>query len=129
MKSYKIYLALMLAVFAFSVVIVNAQNVSVNYNNQSGNIEQKVFKQLIRLPNYGVFDNISYRVDGDTVFLYGKIINAVNRKDAEKRVEKIDGVGKVVNLIQILPLSSFDNSIRYRALQTVANGGSLYRYF
>ena len=63
------------------------------------------------------------------MFLYGKVRNAVNRKDAENRVKKIAGVGNVVNEIEVLPLSSFDDSIRYRTLRTIANGGSLYRYF
>lgn len=129
MKSYKNYLALLLAIFAFSFVNANAQNVSANYKNPTGMIEQKIYKQLIKLPNYGVFDHIAFRVDGDTVFLYGKVINAVNRKDAERRVEKIEGVGNVVNSINILPLSSFDDSIRYRTLRAISNGGSLYRYF
>ncbi len=129
MKSYKNYLALLMAIFAFSFVGVNAQNTSANYKNPTGGIEQKIYKQLIKLPNYGVFDHIAFKVDGNTVFLYGKVINAVNRKDAQRRVEKIEGVGNVVNAIKILPLSSLDNSIRYRTLRTVANGGSLYRYF
>ena len=128
MKFYKNYLALSIAIFAFSFVSTNAQNISANYKN-SDNIEQKMYKQLIKLPNYGVFDHIAFKVDGDTVFLYGKVINAVNRKDAERRVEKIEGVGNVVNEIEVLPLSSFDDSIRYRTLRTIASGGSLYRYF
>jgi hyperosmotically inducible protein len=35
----------------------------------------------------------------------------------------------VVNNIQVLPLSSFDDSIRLRTLRTLQSGGSLYRYF
>lgn len=126
MKSLKNYLALLMAIFAFSFVGVNAQSFS---GGDSAQIERNVFKQIIKLPYYGVFDNISYRVDGNTVFLYGKVANAVNKKDAEITVKRIDGVENVVNSIKVLPLSSFDDSIRYRTLRTVANGGSLYRYF
>ncbi|MGI9054358.1 MAG: BON domain-containing protein [Pyrinomonadaceae bacterium] len=126
MKSLRNYLALFTAIVAFSFVGVNAQSYSVN---NSAQIEQKVFKQLIKLPYYGVFDHLAYKVDGNTVFLYGKVRNAVNRKEAEGRIKKIAGVGNVVNEIKVLPLSSFDDSIRYRTLRTIANGGSLYRYF
>ena len=126
MKSFRNYLALFAAILAFSYFGVNAQSYSVN---NSAQIEQKVFKQLIKLPYYGVFDHLAYKVDGNTVFLYGKVRNAVNRKDAESRVKKIAGVGNVVNEIEVLPLSSFDDSIRYRTLRTIAGGGSLYRYF
>ncbi len=129
MKLLRNYFALFIAVIAFSFVGVNAQSFSVDNMKQVREVEQKVFKQLIKLPYYGVFDHISYKVDGNTVYLYGKVANAVNQKDAEKRVEKIDGVETVINGIEILPLSSFDDSIRYRTLRAVADGGSLYRYF
>lgn len=126
MKLIKNKLALVIAILAFSFVGVNAQGLSVVNGNQ---IEQKVFKQLIKLPYYGVFDHISYKVDGNTVYLYGKVNNAVNKKDAERSVKKVQGVGNVVNQIEVLPLSRFDNSIRYRTLRTFSTrGGSLYRY-
>lgn len=127
LKLIKNNLALLIAILAFSFAGVNAQSYSVNSSNQ---VEQKVFKQLIKLPYYGVFDHISYKVDGNTVFLYGKVANARNKKDAEKSVGKVQGVKNVVNQIEVLPLSRFDDSIRYRTLRTIANnGGSLYRYF
>lgn len=127
MKLIKNKLAVLIAVLAFSFIGANAQSFSVDHKRQ---IEQKVFKQLIKLPYYGVFDHISYRVDGNTVYLYGKVFNAVNKKSAERSVQRLDGVGRVVNQIEILPLSRFDDSIRYRTLRTLSNnGGSLYRYF
>lgn len=127
MKLIKNNLALLIAILAFSYVGANAQSYSVDRSSQ---VEQKVFKQLVKLPYYGVFDHISYRVDGDTVFLYGKVANAVNKKDAEKSVKRVEGVRKVVNSIEVLPLSRFDNSIRYQTLRTLSTrGGSLYRYF
>ncbi len=92
-------------------------------------LERQVFKELIKLPYYGVFDHIAYKVDGNNVTLFGKVANARNRKDAERWVKDISGVGNVVNNIEILPLSGFDNSIRVRTLQTFANSGGLYRYF
>lgn len=126
MKLIKNKLVLAMAVLAFSFAGINAQSLSVN---NTGQIEQKVFKQLIKLPYYGVFDHISYRVDGNTVYLYGKVNNAVNKKSAERTVKKIDGVRNVVNQIEILPLSRFDDSIRLRTLRTFSTrGGSLYRY-
>lgn len=92
-------------------------------------IDRKIFREIIKLPYYGVFDHIAYKVDGETVSLYGKVAVARNRKDAEYAIEKIAGVRQVVNNIEVLPLSPFDNSIRVRLIRTLANrGGSLYRY-
>lgn len=127
MKLIKYFLVLSIAVLGFSYVDVAAKTYG-DDTKAVQTLERKVFKQLIKLPYYGVFDHIAFKVEGNTVILYGKVANATNKKSAERYVEDIQGVGNVVNNIEILPLSGFDNSIRYRTLRTLANGGSLYRY-
>jgi hyperosmotically inducible protein len=88
----------------------------------------KIRKELITLPFYGVFDNLAYQVDGSTVTLYGQVVRPVTRKDAENRIKRVAGVERVVNKIEVLPLSSFDDSIRYNTYRAVFNRGGLYRY-
>jgi hyperosmotically inducible protein len=89
---------------------------------------EKVRKQLVTLPYYGVFDNLAYKVDGAVVTLYGQVTRPTTRNDAQKRVARIEGVSRVVNNIEVLPLSSFDNQIRVRTYRAVFGKGSLYRY-
>lgn len=91
-------------------------------------VAKSVRKALVTLPFYGVFDNLAYQVEGDTVTLYGHVVRPSSRSDAERRVSRIDGVGRVVNRIEVLPLSSFDDSIRARAYNTVFGTAGLYRY-
>jgi len=91
-------------------------------------VEKKVRHELVTLPYYGVFDNLAYKVDGNTVTLYGQVVQPVTRSDAEHRVAKISGVERVVNNIEVLPLSSFDDQIRVRAYRTIFRTGGLYRY-
>jgi hyperosmotically inducible protein len=91
-------------------------------------IMKKVRKELVTLPYYGVFDNLAYEVNGGTVTLYGQVVQPSTRHDAEKRVARIEGVERVVNQIEVLPLSSFDDSIRVRTFRTLARTGGLYRY-
>ena len=88
----------------------------------------KVRKELVTLPYYGVFDNLEYKVEGDTVTLYGQVVKPTTRKDAERRVAKIEGVDHVINNIEVLPLSRFDDSIRARTYRAVFRSGGLYRY-
>lgn len=126
MKSYRSYLALLAAVFAFSIANVNAQGYS---DTKSGRtIEQNVRRQILRMPRYEVFDHIAYKVDGTTVTLYGKVRNAINKSDAENRVEDIPGVVRVVNEIEILPLGNFDESIRRNLFYRLTRTGALSRY-
>lgn len=91
-------------------------------------ISEQVRKELVTLPYYGVFDNLAYRVEGSTVVLYGQVVRPVTRSDAESRVARIKGVEHVVNNIEVLPLSPFDDTIRARTYRTLFSTGNLSRY-
>ena len=93
-----------------------------------GPMEKKIRKELVTLPWYGVFDNLAFEVDGSTVTLHGQVVRPSTRKDAERRVKRIAGVEQVVNNIEVLPLSSFDDSIRARTYRAVFRTGGLHRY-
>lgn len=126
MKLFRNYLALGLAIISLSFISANAQNFSSAGSTRA--MEDQVRKRILRLPQYEVFDSIQYRVDGDTVTLYGKVRNAINKGDAERSVKRIPGVARVVNEIEILPLGGFDESIRARLYQTISQTGGLSRY-
>lgn len=91
-------------------------------------VSEKIRKELVTLPFYGVFDNLAYSFDGRTVTLYGQVVRPSTRSDAERRVARIAGVERVVNRIEVLPLSSFDDSIRRRAYRRIFGTAGLYRY-
>lgn len=95
---------------------------------QSPRVQERVRKQLVTLPYYGVFDNLAFKMEGDTITLYGQVTRPSTRKDAERRVAKIEGIERVVNNIEVLPLSSFDDNLRARAYRAIFRSGSLYRY-
>ena len=118
-----LFAAVMLA--ASLAVAAPAQSDQAAYNAR---LAKQVRKELVTLPYYGVFDNLAYEVNGETVVLHGQVVRPSTRKDAERRVAKIEGVERVVNNIQVLPLSSFDDSIRARTYRAVFRTGSLYRY-
>ncbi len=74
------------------------------------------------LPYYGVFDNLAYRVDGNTVTLEGQVTRPTLKSEAEKVVKDIEGVERVVNNIEVLPVSPNDD---YR---TIYGDTALSRY-
>lgn len=88
----------------------------------------KVRKELVTLPYFGVFDNLEYKIDGATVTLYGQVVKPITRQDAERRIGRIEGIDRVVNNIEVLPVSGFDDSIRAREYRTIFRTGGLYRY-
>ena len=82
-------------------------------------IAREVCHELVTLPYYSVFDNLAYKVSRYTVTLVGQVTKPALKRDAEKAVKKIEGVDKVINNIEVLPLSPMDDQIRravYRAI-------------
>ncbi len=82
-------------------------------------LQREVRHELVMLPWYGVFDNLEYRVEGGTVVLAGQVTRPTLKTDAQNAVKNIEGVDRVVNNIEVLPLSPMDDRIRiaeYRAI-------------
>jgi hyperosmotically inducible protein len=93
-------------------------------------IPNQVQHNLAMLPWYGVFDHLDYQVNGTEVTLNGQVISehATTKDDAGKFVKSIPGVTKVVNNIEVLPPSPFDNQIRRAEYRTVFSQADLGRY-
>jgi hyperosmotically inducible protein len=91
-------------------------------------LENKVRHELVMLPYLNVFDDISFRVDGNTVTLFGEVTQPVLRSDAENVVKRVEGVTRVQNQIEVLPLSRFDDGIRLRTARAIFGYPALQRY-
>jgi len=88
----------------------------------------EVRHQLAMIPQFTVFDNLAYRVDGGTVTLYGEVRNAVIKDVAEKSVKRLEGVQRVDNQIEVLPASFNDDRIRRQVARAVFNDPRLSSY-
>src|SRR5579884_1183842 len=86
--------------------------------------------ELVMLPYYNIFDDLSFQVDQatGTVYLNGDVTNPVLKSDAGRVVKHIEGVQKVVNNIRVLPLSPFDNRIRFAEYRSIYGFPALNRY-
>ncbi len=91
-------------------------------------VVREVRHELVMLPHYGVFDNLSYKVDGNTVTLMGQVSRPTLKSDSERVVQKIEGVEKVVNQIEVLPVSPNDDQIRMAVFRAIYGHASLNRY-
>lgn len=129
MKTIKSKLmVVVISLAAATSIAIAAPTTSSSRSASDAQAQNKVRKELVTLPYYGVFDNLAYQVDGNTVTLFGQVVRPITRKDAERRVARIEGVDRVINNIEVLPVSGFDDSIRARTYRAVFRSGSLYRY-
>jgi len=84
--------------------------------------------ELVMLPYYGVFDYLGYRVKGYEVELFGQVTRPTLKADAERVVKSIEGVERVTNRIEVLPLSPNDDNIRMAVYRSVYGHAALNRY-
>lgn len=91
-------------------------------------LENKVRHELVMLPYLNVFDDISFRIDGNTVTLFGEVTRPVLKSDAGNAVKHVEGVARVDNQIEVLPLSRFDDGIRLRTARAIYGYPALQRY-
>ncbi len=98
-------------------------------NSIHSRLAQEVRHQLIMLPNYDVFDNLEFEVSGiDTVTLMGQVRRPSLKSDAEGAVRNIESVGKLINKIEVLPISPSDDRIRVAVFRAIFGKPPLERY-
>ena len=131
--------ALRPGVFALAAFLVLVPLEAQKYKDKSGavatsgakgqdRITREVRHELVMLPYYGVFDNLAYRVDGTTVTLMGQVTKPTLKSDAGNVVRGIEGVERVANKIQVLPLSSMDDGLRLAEYRAIYGTPGLDRY-
>ena len=92
-------------------------------------IQKQVRHELNMLPYVNVFDYMTFSVDQNgVVTLNGAVTRPVLKSDAANAVKRIEGVERVENNIQVLPVSFFDNGLRVRLYRTIYGFGPLQRY-
>lgn len=91
-------------------------------------LAEKIRKELVTLPYYGVFDNINFSLDGRKVILTGQVVRPTLASSAANVTKRIVGVEEVENRIEVLPLSPNDDRLRLAVYRTVFGQGSLGKY-
>jgi len=91
-------------------------------------LDTQVRRQLVTLPFYGLFDSLSFQVDGSTVTLTGDVTRPSLRRDAERAISRIAGVDEVVNQIEVLPLSNHDDWLRLELARAIFRQPGLEKY-
>jgi osmotically-inducible protein OsmY len=82
-------------------------------------IAREVRHELLMLPWYGVFDNVTYQVDGSNVTLCGQVVRPSLKSHAENAIKHIEGVEHVDNQIEVLPPSPMDDRLRIQLFHAI----------
>jgi hyperosmotically inducible protein len=87
-----------------------------------------VQQQVLRYPHFSIFDSITAQVDGGVVTLTGKVTMPFKRNDLAKRVANVTGVQDVRNEIEVLPVSGFDDDLRFVIARAIYGHSNFWRY-
>jgi hyperosmotically inducible protein len=91
-------------------------------------IFQDVSKQVLRYPQFTIFDSISAEVVDGVVTLHGKVTMPYKRNDIERRIAEVSGVKQVHNAITVLPVSLFDDDLRFQIARALYGNSNFWRY-
>lgn len=91
-------------------------------------VARDVSKQVLTYSQFSIFDAVHMQVDNGIVTLIGKVTMPYKKNDIEKRVARIDGVHQVVNKITVLPVSQFDDELRFRIARAIYGNSNFWNY-
>jgi hyperosmotically inducible protein len=93
-------------------------------------ISDEIRHRLLMLSNYGVFDWLECELlpDGSAI-LRGAVTRPTLKSDAESTLKKIEGISRVDDQIEVLPISPTDDQIRIAVYRAIFRYESpLFRY-
>ena len=91
-------------------------------------IFQGVARQVQQYVNFTVFDSVNASVQDGVVTLTGKVTMPFKVQDLTRRVSRVEGVRKVDNQIQVLPVSRYDDELRLRIARAIYGNPSFWHY-
>jgi len=113
-----------LATLSMSATVANADT----GERKDLQVFNDISKAVTRYTHFTVFDNVDASVKDGVVTLNGQVTMPYKREDIEKRVAKVDGVKQVNDKITVLPVSQFDDQLRFRIARAIYSNPNFWNY-
>jgi hyperosmotically inducible periplasmic protein len=91
-------------------------------------LEWRIHEELAMIPFHGVFDTVRFELRGKTVILSSQVLRESVKTNAERVVNRLEGVDGVVNQIEALPSSRRDDAIRMNVYRAIYQKDPLEQY-
>lgn len=91
-------------------------------------IYRDVSKQVLRYPQFTIFDSVHAQVQEGVVTLSGRVTMPYKRDDIARRVARVEGVDDVRNEVTVLPVSQFDDDLRFGIARAIYGNSNFWRY-
>ena len=115
--------------FALAVALLAVlANPAFAQDRQDVRLAEDIGRSLNRYVRLTIFDDINATVENGAVVLTGRVTMPYKKNDLEKQIGKIDGVRSVRNDIGVLPVSQFDDQLRFRVSRAIYGNPSFWNY-
>jgi hyperosmotically inducible protein len=113
---------------AFAIVLVPVMASAGQVERKDVEIFKDVAKQVEQYPRFTVFDDVQVAVDQGVVTLTGDVTMPYKRDDIGRRVAEVPGVKSVQNKINVLPVSQYDDELRYEIARAIYGNPAFWNY-
>ena len=97
-------------------------------DRQNPELLNAVVEHVNRYTRLTIFDNVDAAVNEGIVTLTGQVTLPLKRTEIETRVALVAGVKEIDNRIEVLPVSNFDDALRYRIARAIYSNPSFWAY-
>lgn len=91
-------------------------------------IGEQARKAIVTYYAYGIFDNVALAVQGDKLVVEGQVSQPYKKEDIGNFLAHIKGVAQLENNLEVLPLSSYDDSLRISIARAIFNDPYFVQY-
>lgn len=84
--------------------------------------------QVNRYTQFTIFDHVEASIDQGRVTLNGSVTMPFKKDDIERRVRTVNGVAVVDNRLEVLPVSQFDDELRFRIARAIYGNSAFWNY-
>jgi hyperosmotically inducible protein len=117
-----------LVLVAFVLVLAPVPLRADQVERKNSQIFDDITRQVNTYPQFTIFDDINASVDQGVVTLTGDVTMPYKRTDIGRRVASIAGVKEVRNQIEVLPVSFFDDHLRYAIARAIYGNPLFWSY-
>ena len=115
-------------VLVLIVLLCGTASHAVAQDRRDVRLAEEIGRVIQRYSQFTIFDDVNGRVEGGIVTLEGKVTMPYKKTEIERRVARIDGVREMKSSIDVLPVSQFDEDLRYRIARAIYGNPSFWNY-
>jgi hyperosmotically inducible protein len=116
------------SIMAAATLLVVLASTAFAQDRRDVRLADDIGRSIISYSRLTIFDDINATVENGMVVLTGKVTMPFKKDDLEKRIARIDGVRGVRNDVGVLPVSQYDDELRYRVSRAIYGNSSFWNY-